>query len=217
VLADPEGNEFCILRAVRAVHRGPRVTQLSAITREVSHEAGRRRRHVHGTMSGVSWLMVAMPLHLVATNGGWEWAASMNVVRGLPDHVPEPRPLPTVGEIVAGFRSAGCHGDAWFAVAGQPHGLPPCVDPQACQAAHQLHLGEVTFEVPERGPTEAPQVDDPVSNIGFRKPLGIAVLRGLCAVAATGGSMFVFDDQVDRAFVVYPTDSPEATAAHWPW
>jgi hypothetical protein len=168
-------------------------------------------------MADVSWLMVAMPLHLVASNGGWEWAESMNVVHGMPAQAPPPRPLPTVAEIVATFGSAGCHGDAWFTVAGQAHGLPPCLDPQACQAAQQWHLGEVSLAVSGRGPTEALQVDDPVTNIGFRKPLGIAVLRGLSAVAAAGGPMFVFDDQAHTAFVAHPAESPDASTADWPW
>ncbi|MDT5025251.1 MAG: hypothetical protein QOE61_1677 [Micromonosporaceae bacterium] len=77
----------------------------------------RRSESAAGRMHGVSSILIATPLHLVTQAGGWDWVTSVDNAYGLPDQSPDSGPLPTVADVLAAFRLAGCHGDAWFVVA----------------------------------------------------------------------------------------------------
>jgi hypothetical protein len=66
----------------------------------------------------VSWSVLVSPPHRVAADGGPGWAAEASFAYGVPDEAPTARELPTVADVLAAFRAAGCHGTAWFEVAG---------------------------------------------------------------------------------------------------
>lgn len=163
----------------------------------------------------MSWSLSAIPLHDLAHEGMTEWAAEASFSHGVPGRAPEPRALPSVATVLTAFRSAGCHGTAWFAVSDWDQGLPECPDPAHCAERGGLDLGEFTL----RG-AGAEQMLTPataVAHLAFRKPIGAAVLAAMCALAPVGGPQLIFDDSADRVFVVHPGDRAQDLTAIWPW
>ncbi|WP_344151274.1 hypothetical protein [Kribbella yunnanensis] len=161
----------------------------------------------------MSWTLMVSPLHLVAADGGLEWAAEASFSYGLPDAPPDARELPTVAEVVRVLREAGCHGDAWFRVPG--HGLPTCPAPGDCASEDGLDLGEVGLQVEDSDEDLRP--DQAVDCVSFRKPSGRAALVAATALAAVAGPLVVFDDGLEAVVVVSPGDDPEVLAVLWPW
>jgi hypothetical protein len=146
-----------------------------------------------------------------------EWAAEAGFSHGVPDRVPEPRALPSVTTVLAAFRSAGCHGTAWFTVSGADPGLmlPECPNPSLCAQQGGLDLGEFTLQGADADQGLTP--DTAVGHLAFRKPAGAAVLTAMCALVPLSGPQLVFDDSGDRVFAVHPGDRPGDLTAVWPW
>ncbi|GAA1420534.1 hypothetical protein ACFQZ4_06940 [Catellatospora coxensis] len=167
----------------------------------------------------MSWFMVAMPLHVALENGGLARAADASLSFGLPDEPPVAGEPPTVVQVLSAFRQAGCHGDAWFrlAVPDCGTGLAVCPDHVNCSTVGGLDLGEVMLGVDGRSRSEPLEPGDAVTDIGFRKPAGGAVLAAILALASQSGPWLVCDDGGDCVFVVSPGDDPAHLAAHWPW
>jgi hypothetical protein len=67
------------------------------------------------------------------------------------------------------------------------------------------------------GGDEPLELDQAVTDIGFRKPSGSAVLAAVVALASQTGPLLVFDDSGENVFVVSPGDDPTHLAGHWPW
>ncbi|MEE6257068.1 hypothetical protein [Plantactinospora sonchi] len=168
----------------------------------------------------MSWSLYAMPLHHVASDGGWEWAASAGSVRDLPDQPPEPTPPARVGDVLDALRAAGCHGTAWFEVDGLAAGsaLPRCPDAGTCGIEEGPDLGEVSLHVAgqERHGQPLP-IDAAVAGVSFRKPNTLAVLRVMCALTSAAGPLLVHDDSADQVFVVWPGERAEDMRGEWPW
>ncbi|MFG2059159.1 hypothetical protein ACGFI9_34595 [Micromonospora sp. NPDC048930] len=125
-----------------------------------------------------------------------------------------------MAQVLSAFREAGCHGVPWFRVAGHDltPDLPGCPDPATCASMGGLDLGEVSLGVVDRAAGDEPvELDQAVTDIGFRKPSGTAVLAAVVALASQAGSLLVFDDSGEHVFVVSPGDDPTHLAAHWPW
>src|SRR5690349_21844669 len=96
----------------------------------------------------MSWSMLVTPLHHAAlTDGVLEWAATASFSHGVPDRVPASQRLPLVADVLAAFRSAGCHGTAWFTVEDQDTAawLPSCPNPAECVAVGGMDVGEVSL------------------------------------------------------------------------
>ena len=157
-----------------------------------------------------SWLYAA-PLHAA---GAYEWVTSPEVTaHRVPAQAPEPRPFPSLREVVAAFRAAGCHGDSWFRTNGDPATvLPPCPGLK-CRTND---LGEVSPTRKTGGDNDVWLPDTPVESVGFRKPSGYAVLRAVCALTPATGPLLVADED-GEVFIVSPGDQPEALEPDWPW
>lgn len=170
-------------------------------------------------MPAVGWHLLVTPLHVAAADGVLAWAADADSSFGLPDEPPSPRELPTVSQVLAAFRNAGCHGVPWFQVAGHDlaSDLPGCPDPAACASAGGMDLGEVSVGVDGAGGDEPATLDQAVTDIGFRKPSGRAVLAVTVALASQAGPLLVFSDSGEHVFVVSPGDDPTQLGQHWPW
>lgn len=167
----------------------------------------------------MSWSLHAVPLHELANDGMLNWATSVGFSRGVPDRAPKPLPLPSVVDVLAAFKAAGCHGTAWFKVFGEDpaSSLAECPGSDACFRSNGLDLGEVNVQVV--GHVHSVQVppDAAVESIAFRKPVGVAVLAALCALALTAGPQLVFDDSADSVFVVWPGERRDDLIGEWPW
>ena len=170
-------------------------------------------------MGAVSWQLLVTPLHLATADGGLEWAVDAESCFGLPDEPPAARELPTVAQVLSAFRAAGCHGVPWFQVAGHDvaNDLPGCPDPASCASAGGLDLGEVSLGVEGVGGDEPVELNQAVTDIGFRKPSGGAVLAVTVALASHAGQLLVFDGSGEHVFVVPPGGDPTHLATHWPW
>ncbi|WP_328459329.1 hypothetical protein OHA21_26815 [Actinoplanes sp. NBC_00393] len=155
----------------------------------------------------MSWWMHAVPLSGSTGAETLEWAASASFSRGVPEQMPASRPLPSVRDVLAAFRAAGCHGTAWFDLIGTAEPLEECPDPGTCYSAGGLDLGEVRLSM----------VEASVEAVSFRKPVPVAVLTAASALASTAGPQLVFDDSADSLFVVWPGESAESLLAEWPW
>ena len=128
--------------------------------------------------------------------------------------------LPSVVDVLAAFSTAGCHGTAWFKVRGEDSAsrLAECPGSDACSRSGGLDLGEVSVRVVGHVDSERPMPSDAaVESIAFRKPVGVAVLTALCALALTAGPQLVFDDSADCVFVVWPGERPDDLIGEWPW
>ncbi|WP_197699071.1 hypothetical protein [Micromonospora inositola] len=167
----------------------------------------------------MSWHLLVTPLHTAVADDGLEWAAGAESSFGLPEEPPAARELPMVAQVLAAFREAGCHGVPWFQVAGRDVAsqLPGCPDPATCASVGGLDLGEVSLGVDGAGGDEPVKLDQAVTDIGFRKPSGGAVLAATVALASQAGPLLVFDDSGEHVFVVSPGDDPTHLAQHWPW
>jgi len=168
----------------------------------------------------VSWSLYVLPLHEAVRDGGLAWAASVSFSRGLPDHVPGPRPAARVLDVLGAFRAAGCHGTAWFEVTDLDVGLglPGCPDPMSCADAGGLHLGEVSLHVEGQADSKRPlRTGTTVEGVSFRKPARAAVLHAVCALTAAAGPLLVYDPSADQVFVVWPGERAEDLAGEWPW
>ncbi|SCL57676.1 hypothetical protein GA0070606_2812 [Micromonospora citrea] len=164
--------------------------------------------------------MLVMPLRRAAEDGGLEWAAGAESSFGLPEEPPAACELPTVAQVLSAFREAGCHGVPWFQIAGHDltWDLPGCPDPATCVSNGGLDLGEVSLGVVDGADGDEPvELDQAVTDIGFRKPSGSAVLATAVALASQAGPLLVFDDSGEKVFVVSPGDDPTHLARHWPW
>jgi hypothetical protein len=170
-------------------------------------------------MRAVSWHLLVTPLHVAVADGGLEWAAGVESSFGLPEEPPAARELPTVAQVLSAFGEAGCHGVPWFQVAGHDlaRDLPGCPDPASCAAMGGLDLGEVSLGVDGVDGDEPVGLGQAVTDIGFRKPSGSAVLAAVVALASRAGPLLVFDDSGEHVFVVSPGDDSTHLAAHWPW
>ncbi|MEU6074053.1 hypothetical protein [Micromonospora sp. NPDC047074] len=167
----------------------------------------------------MGWFLVVTPLHQAAENGAIEWAAEAEYSCGLPEEAPTLRALPTVEQVLLAFRKAGCHGTPWFQVVGRgvTEELPECPGAASCVPAAGLDLGEVRLGVDGASPDEPVELHQAVTDIGFRKPSGRAVLAAAVALASQAGPLLVLDDSGGNAFVVSPGDEPAHLAEHWPW
>jgi hypothetical protein len=170
-------------------------------------------------MRAVSWHLLVAPLHTAVADGGLEWAAGAESSFGLPDEPPAARELPTVAQVLSAFREPGCHGVPWFQVAGHDltRDLPGCPDPATCASVGGLDLGEVSLGVDGADGDEPVVLDQAVTDIGFRKPSGTAVLAVVVALASQAGPLLVFDDSGEHMFVVSPGDDLTHLATLWPW
>ena len=170
--------------------------------------------------AAVSWSLLVVPLHHAASHGALTWIASATYTYGVPATAPEPQPFPLLGDVLAAFGAAGCHGTAWFTVDGvdQRSALAPCPDPAGCRAVAGLDLGEVTIDSADQAdPAEPLRLDAAVDAVSFRAPVGVAALRAVCALTAAAGPLLVFDDVAERMVVVTPQDGPADLVGHWPW
>jgi hypothetical protein len=175
-------------------------------------------RQADGRLTGVSWSLHVLPLHRADGESMLDWAASLGCSRGVPDHMPSPRALPSVADVVGAFRAAGCHGTAWFRVADPDAGLPECPSASTCATTGGRDLGEVSLHVGGRISGDHPlQAGAAVEGVSFRKPSGVAVLHAVCALAAVAGPLLVCDDSGDTAFVAWPQERAEDLAGEWPW
>ncbi|MGC5288651.1 hypothetical protein [Micromonospora sp. DT231] len=167
----------------------------------------------------MGWFLVVTPLHQAAENGGLEWAASAESSFGLPEEPPPVRALPTVRQVLTAFQEAGCHGTPWFQIAGHDlvADLAGCPDPTTCASLGGLDLGEVRLGVDGASGDEPVALHQAVTDIGFRKPSGRAVLAASVALAVQAGPLLLLDDSGSCAFVVSPGDDPTNLAMHWPW
>ncbi|MFF0155376.1 hypothetical protein [Micromonospora sp. NPDC005203] len=95
--------------------------------------------------------------------------------------------------------------------------LPGCPNPARCASVGGLDLGEVTLGVDGATRDEPVALSQAVTDIGFRKPSGLAVLAASVALASQAGPLLLFDDSGSCAFVVSPGDDPINLAQHWPW
>jgi hypothetical protein len=165
----------------------------------------------------VAWSVLVSPLHVVAADGGLEWAVAASFAYGIPERAPAAQPLPHVQDVLAAIASAGCHGTAWFTVEGidVTSYLPPCTNPADCATAGGMDLGEVTLH--PAGSDDKLRADSRVEAVRFRKPHGRALLHAVCGLTAAAGPLLVFDEDADRVFAVSPGDRPEDLAGHWPW
>lgn len=170
----------------------------------------------------MSWWLHLVPASELAHDDVLAWATSVPWSRRLPDEPPR-RPLAPVVAVVDALRASGCHGASWFEIAGREGdtGLPACPDPATCSAAGGLDLGEVLLAIAGRteltGQSPPLPPDAGVTTVGFRKPLGAAALRAVCALTEVTGPLLVFDDHLDRIFVPWPGEQPDQLADEWPW
>ncbi|MFI7598861.1 hypothetical protein [Actinoplanes sp. NPDC049681] len=168
----------------------------------------------------MSWSLFVMPVHQAAHDGVLEWVGAASHSRGVPDTVPAAVPLPTVAEVLAAFRNAGCHGEAWFQVrdAGVSPPLTRCPDPASCGREGGLDIGEVTLRGAERADGRVPLTSATrVVSMSFRKPSRAGVLAAVCALASVSGPQLVFDDSADEVFVAWPNELEADLAREWPW
>ncbi|GAB2943184.1 hypothetical protein GCM10027280_34830 [Micromonospora polyrhachis] len=170
-------------------------------------------------MRAVSWHLLVTPLHTAVADGGFEWVAGAGSSFGLPEEPLSARELPTVAQVLSAFWEAGCHGVPWFQVAGHDltRDLPGCPDPATCAAMGGLDLGEVSLGVDGVDGDEPVELGQVVTDIGFRKPSGSAVLAAVVALASRSGPLLVFDDSGEHVFVVSPGEEPAHLATRWPW
>ncbi|MGK5672209.1 hypothetical protein ACSNOB_05110 [Micromonospora sp. URMC 106] len=124
-----------------------------------------------------------------------------------------------MAQVLSAFREAGCHGVPWFQVAGHDltRVLPGCPDPASCAAMGGLDLGEVSLGVDGADGDEPVELGQAVTDIGFRKPSGSAVLAAVVALASRAGPLLVFDDSGEQVFLVSPGEDSTHLAAYWPW
>ncbi|MEU8234966.1 hypothetical protein AB0C12_35685 [Actinoplanes sp. NPDC048967] len=168
----------------------------------------------------MSWSLYAVPLHDLAEDGMADWAKSTSFSRGVPDQAPPPRPLPSVGDVLRAFRTAGCHGTPWFIVdaTGAAEQLEECPDPSACPRTDGRDLGEVSLRAEDHADRDRPlPLDAAVRSLSFRKPDGTAVLAAMCALTPVAGAQLVYDDSADEVFVVRSGERAEDLVADWPW
>ena len=140
--------------------------------------------------------------------------------RGVPTTAPEAVPLPTVANVLAAFRDAGCHGEAWFTLsdAGASPPLRQCPDTVSCARKGGLDLGEVSLRGAGQAGFGLPLSSGArVETVSFRKPSGAGALAAVCALASISGPQLVFDDSADRVFVVWPGELEANLAREWPW
>lgn len=168
----------------------------------------------------MSWWIHTVPLSAPAAAEILEWTASASQKRGVPARVNDVAPLPSARTVLDAFREAGCHGEAWFKVAGTETTalLDACPDPGACSRTGGLDLGEVSLTAAgHAGPDQPLPADAVIEGTSFRKPSGRAVLAAMCALAPVAGPQLVFDDSAGIVFVVRPGERAEELAAEWPW
>jgi hypothetical protein len=157
----------------------------------------------------MSWSAFVLPLHACPPDV-LDWVRGSDSTE-VPEELPQPRPLLTVGQVLTALREAGCDGDAWYRIAdhGDPI-LPTRLDSEG------LYLGEVSITVEGAADRSDPiHLDDRVTGLSFRKPGG-GLLRAVTVLAALGGDQLVFDTN-GEALVVGPDTSDESLAAGWPW
>jgi hypothetical protein len=99
--------------------------------------------------------------------------------------------------------------------------LPPCPDPATCAESDDLHLGEIGLQVEDCGISkwshsnlEELELDDSVTAIQFRNPVGRGVFAAALALAPEAGPLVVFND-IDTVFVVSADDDESRMAERW--
>jgi hypothetical protein len=168
----------------------------------------------------VSWSLYITPVDSLSRDGMSEWIASASSTRGVPEQIPPVLPRPSVADVLAALRVAGCHGTNWFNLTGEPAGsrLPECPGTAICTSSGALDLGEVSVYTMESGSSvPAVRADAVVETVAFRKPHPAAALAAACALAALAGPQLVFDESAAAAFVVEPGEQTEELKGKWPW
>jgi hypothetical protein len=168
----------------------------------------------------VSWKLYVVPVDSLSRDGMAEWIASADCPRGVPEQTPAILPRPSIAEVLAAFRAAGCHGTNWFEVVGEPAGsrLPECPGTDVCTSSGAMDLGEVSvYTMGRTCSVPAVAADAVVETVSFRKPNPAAVLKAACALAALAGPQLVFDESATAAFVVRPGEETQDLEADWPW
>lgn len=166
----------------------------------------------------MSWSMMIMPLHRIPSEELTALAAGCDVVIGLPSAASLEGRLPTTGEVLAAITDAGCHGDAWFDVTSEDLAglLRFCQDRSGCAGASGMDLGEIGLTSPDM-PVDQPLVlASEVELLSFRTPNPAAVRALSLSLSRVAGPLLVFDDNVDRLFVVEPR-TPQGVLDQWPW
>ncbi|MBM0277418.1 hypothetical protein [Micromonospora tarensis] len=149
-----------------------------------------------------------------------EWISCADFTRGVPEPTPPVLPRPSIADVLAAFRAAGCHGTNWFEVVGEPAGtrLPECPGTDICTSTGTLDLGEVSVHTVGRSSgIPAVGADALVETVAFRKPNPAAALRAACALAALAGPQLVFDESATAASAVWPGEETEELKDNWPW
>jgi hypothetical protein len=164
--------------------------------------------------------LYVVPVDSLSRDGMGEWIASADFIRGVPGQTPPVLPRPSIVDVLAAFRAAGCHGTNWFEVVGEPAGsrLPECPGTDACTSSGALDLGEVSvYTVGRSSSVPAVAADAVVETVAFRKPNPAAALRAACALAALAGPQMVFDESAVAVFVVQPGEKTADLEESWPW
>ena len=160
----------------------------------------------------MSWSAFVVPLHACPADV-LDWVREFDPT-AVPEELPEPRPLPTVEQVLMSLRSTGCHWDAWYKIVGEGSAILPD-RPESPSWDH--YLGEVSITVEGSAERSAPvRLHDQVSGLSFRKPGEEGLLRAVTALVALGGPQLVFDT-LGSGLVVGPDDSEEALAEKWLW
>jgi hypothetical protein len=126
-----------------------------------------------------------------------------------PPHVPAPRPLPTVADVLAAFRAADAHGTWWFRVKG-------VASPDPLAALDERFLGEVSLQ-DRSGLLEEVDEATPVMVLSFRKGSGLAIREALHVLSRVAGEILVFIDTGPEVLVISPDSDGRALAAQWPF
>jgi len=138
-------------------------------------------------MADVSSWTHAIVLHTMKPSELVE-VARCSSIHCLPETLPAPQPLPTVGDLLAAFRESGTHGDHWFKVKGGP--------PSSRGPHDERHLGEISLTLPGI-PLERPdEVEESteVIGVGFRKGSRVAIFDALRAFSKVAGDICMLDN-----------------------
>lgn len=161
----------------------------------------------------MSWSAFVLPLHACPPDV-LDWVRESTGTE-IPENLPGPQPLPTVEQVLAGFRDAGCYGDAWYRIGGSDDLILPS-RPASPEPSLDLYLGEVSITIDGTTDRSAPvHLDDRVAGLSFRKPRE-GLLRAVSVMVALGGQQLVFDT-LGEGFLTGPDDSEEVLSSVWPW
>jgi len=162
----------------------------------------------------MSMSITLSPLHTMPDDDLRSWAGNARSRHGVPATATPAQALPTVTDVLAALRVAGCRGTAQFTVLGMD--VSAWLPPSSAGSADPNDVGE-TLLLPAIGqPALTP--DRPVALVSFSYwRSGLAVLRALCALTPTAGPLLAYDDSARDLFVARPGERAEELAPHWPW